>query len=196
MPGVRTMDCLDCHSRPSHDYQAPIRFVNASLAAGNMSSSLPEIKSLAMDLCAREYRSTDEAFETIEKKIHEFYAEKYPDIHAQQKHEIQEAVKELQTQFSQNIFPEMKVRWSTHLNHIGHLNDTGCFRCHNGSLVSENAAAIRRDCNLCHVITAQGAPGNLQLGNIRQPLDFKHPANIDEAWKEIVCSECHQGSGF
>jgi len=196
MAEVRTMDCIDCHNRPSHDYRAPSQFVNSALTSGSIASSLPEIKSLAMDLCGREYSTTDEGLETINKEIHEFYAEKYPEIQAQKRHQIKNAVKELQIQFLQNIFPEMKVRWSTHLNHIGHLNDNGCFRCHFGSLASENDAVIRRDCNLCHIITAQGKPGNLQLGNIREPLDFKHPVDIGEAWKESLCSECHEGSGF
>ena len=34
---TRTMDCLDCHNRPSHDYAAPQNFIDEKMATGKIS---------------------------------------------------------------------------------------------------------------------------------------------------------------
>jgi hypothetical protein len=47
------------------------------------------------------------------------------------------------------------------------------------------------DCNLCHTIIAQGVPDTIQSGSIYQALEFVHPDDPDQNWKEGLCSECH-----
>ena len=44
---VRTMDCMDCHNRPSHDYKSPSNFIDKRLASGEIPSELPEIMSMS-----------------------------------------------------------------------------------------------------------------------------------------------------
>ena len=188
---VRTMDCIDCHNRPSHDYKSPMRFINAALTAGDISKELPEIKRIALELTTAEYAETQEAIAAIERELPSFYEENYPDIFAARKDAIDEAVELLKTRFSENIFPEMKVRWDTHLGNIGRMPSKGCFRCHSSTHVGESGERITQDCNICHVITAQGPAGNLELGSVRDPLEFRHPVDIDEAWKDGACSDCH-----
>ena len=46
--------------------------------------------------------------------------------------QVKAAGTELVTLYCQNVFPDMKVTWGTHPNHIGHMNYPGCFRCHDG----------------------------------------------------------------
>jgi len=190
---IRTMDCIDCHNRPSHNYRPPSLFINAAMTAGDIPTELPEIKSIALELCDREYTTMDSAMKTIELKIHEYYKENYPDIYQNQKQLVDQAVTGLQNSFSENIFPEMKVRWNEYPNHIGHLEYNGCFRCHNDRHASEDGKVIKRDCNLCHTIIAQGIADSLQYAVEDEPLEFKHPEDIDEAWKEMLCTDCHTG---
>ena len=87
----------------------------------------------------------------------------------------------------------MKVRWDKYPNHIGHLEFNGCFRCHNNTHLSKTGDNISQDCNLCHFINAQGTPENMEVALIGQALDFKHPEDIDEVWRESICTDCHTG---
>lgn len=190
---IRTMDCIDCHNRPSHNYRPPTLFINSAITAGDIPSDLPEIKSVALDLCDREYSTMDSALSTIELEINEFYQENYPEIFENQRDKVNQAVSGLQEYFSRNIFPDMKVRWSEYPNHIGHLEYNGCFRCHNDRHTSEDGKVIKRDCNLCHTIIAQGMADSLQYALEDKPLEFRHPEDIDEAWKEMLCTDCHTG---
>ena len=82
--------------------------------------------------------------------------------------------------------------WDAYPNHIGHSEFNGCFRCHNGNHESEGGRVISRDCNLCHTILAQGNAENFETTSIDMPLEFKHPVDIDEAWKEMACADCHR----
>ncbi|GAB4369343.1 MAG: NapC/NirT family cytochrome c [Calditrichia bacterium] len=190
---VRTMDCIDCHNRPSHLYRPPALFVNSAMTAGEIPVELPEIKALAMELCGEEYSTTQEAMQKIQEGIYTFYQENYPEIYENQKELIDRAVSGLQNAFSSNIFPEMKVQWSAYPNHIGHLEFNGCFRCHTNTHITPEGEFIRKDCNLCHIINAQGTEENMEIAVVGQALEFKHPEDIDEAWKEGLCTDCHTG---
>jgi hypothetical protein len=90
------------------------------------------------------------------------------------------------------MFPEMKVSWKEYPDHIGHMITPGCFRCHNGDHQNEQGQSITRDCNSCHTIIAQG-PGRDVTSVNTGGLEFKHPEDIDEEWKETRCNECHEG---
>ena len=41
---VRTMDCMDCHNRPAHQFRSPMSSVNMALEQGAIPRSLPYIK--------------------------------------------------------------------------------------------------------------------------------------------------------
>ena len=68
----------------------------------------------------------------------------------------------------------------------------GCFRCHNDSHTSSDGKIISKNCNLCHLINAQGRPDTLQVTSIETSLEFYHP-NGDDSWKEAMCVDCHTG---
>lgn len=190
---IRKMDCIDCHNRPSHVYNPPTFFVNNALSSGRIPKSLPEIKSLCMEICDEEYSSTDSALSFIDQAINEFYEENYPEIYSDSLQLVKMAIAGLQEEFQKNIFPEMKVRWDAYPNNIGHLEFNGCFRCHSDTHLSSNGETISKDCNLCHSITAQGPVNNLVSANYNESLDFKHPEDIDEVWKDGFCIDCHTG---
>jgi nitrate/TMAO reductase-like tetraheme cytochrome c subunit len=190
---ILTMDCMDCHNRPSHSYRPPAFFVNDAITADMIPSQLPEIKSLAMEICDVNFSTTDSAMQYIRNAIFEFYAENYEDIFEDKKDLIEKAVEGLQSIYSENIFPGMKVRWDAYPNHIGHLEFDGCFRCHNDRHTSEIGQTISKDCQLCHTIGAQGSPDEMQIASLGQSLTFVHPADVGDDWKDELCTECHTG---
>ena len=67
---------------------------------------------------------------------------------------VKRAGEELATIYSQNVFPEMKVTWGTHPNHIGHMSYPGCFRCHDGDHTAKDGTEITQDCAACHNLLA------------------------------------------
>jgi len=184
-----TMDCMDCHNRPSHSYKPPAFFVNNAMTAGDIPAELPGIKSLAMDICSAEMETMEEAMQYIDSEIRAHY-EDYDNIKPEL---IDKAIAGLQKHYGNNIFPEMKVRWDAYPNNIGHLEFFGCFRCHNDIHVTENDEVIPKDCNLCHSIVTQGSPDALEVSTLSEALEFKHPTDIDEEWKEMLCVDCHTG---
>ena len=190
---INIMDCIDCHTRPSHNYAPPTFFVNDAITAGNMPANLPEIKSVSMDICSEEIATQDSAMRYIRKTILEFYQSNYPDVYDSNMELIEQAITGLQAAYSRNIFPEMKVRWSAYPNHIGHLEFNGCFRCHNGTHTSEDGKVISKDCNLCHAIDAQGPANDMEYAQSDLGLEFKHPVDIGGEWRESLCTDCHTG---
>jgi hypothetical protein len=190
---IRTMDCMDCHNRPSHNYNPPAFFVNEGLTSGLIPKDLPQIKSLSMQICAIDFNSTDSARQYIQKSVSEFYQSNYPQIYQEKMLLVEKAWRGLQEVYTENIFPEMKVRWNAYPNHIGHVEFQGCFRCHDNKHKSADGYTIARDCNQCHHIIAQGTPGQMSISTLDKPLEFRHPVDVDDAWREGSCTDCHTG---
>ena len=188
---TRVMDCLDCHNRPSHNYKAPQNFIDKLMSEGKISKTLPGIKKVAMEVLYPEYSTKDSAFMAITSKITDFYQKSYPDLITSRKSEIDNAIVEIQSGYASNIFPFMKANWKSYPNNIGHMEFDGCFRCHNDRHATESGKVISKDCNLCHNIIAQGTPANMEYSKSFEPLEFKHPVDIDEAWRTELCSSCH-----
>jgi nitrate/TMAO reductase-like tetraheme cytochrome c subunit len=187
----RTMDCIDCHNRPSHNYKSPSFYVNQSMLTGAISREIPYIKKTAMDILAGKFRTTDTAMIVITNGITDFYKENYPDYYNNNSDIINSSIDAIKKGFNMNTFPAMKVSYDIYPDHIGHLESNGCFRCHNGTFKSDDGNFITRDCNLCHTIVGQGSPGNMHYTDIKDTLEFKHPVDIDNAWQESNCSDCH-----
>ena len=108
------------------------------------------------------------------------------------KQKIEIAINAIQEEYRKNAFPGMHADASRYLNHIGHLESDGCFRCHSGRHKSKKGVVISRDCNLCHTIIAQGPENKKAVTSIDQSLEFVHPINIKDAWKKGFCSDCHR----
>ena len=184
----RRMDCLDCHNRPSHRYLSPYQALDISLFEGTLDRTIPNIKLTAAKLLVGKYDTEAQASDAIARGLRE----KYP-----QHPKLDETIKEVQAIYSRNFFPEMKARWDEYPNLTGHKITGGCFRCHDGQHKSQSGATIRKDCTMCHTILAQG-PGtesDLQSGLApAKGLEFKHPEDIDDAWKTDRCDTCHTGA--
>ena len=189
----RTMDCIDCHNRPSHRYKTPQDFTDRQIAAGNIPKSLPYFKQAAMQVMFSEsFTNLDTDKMTINDRIKEYSETEYPDILATQKDSVEKAIVGLLDGFERNIFPYMQASWDAYPDHIGHIEFNGCFRCHNNQHVSESGKVISQDCNLCHTILQQGPPDNPQVAQFNQSLEFEHPVKLKKGWKEGLCTDCHR----
>ncbi|HEY4611380.1 MAG TPA: NapC/NirT family cytochrome c [Bacteroidota bacterium] len=186
----RRMDCVDCHNRPTHIYHPPAPMVNYVMSLGWVDPALPSIKSVSLDALEKPYTTKQAALDSIKTIVEEYYRQNYPEIASSKSAAIERAVTELQTIYSRNYFPEMKVSWKHFTNNIGHLYYPGCFRCHDGKHVSDDGKVLSRDCNICHTILAQQFEKDklrLSLGGV----EYRHPVDIGDAWKEMNCSDCH-----
>lgn len=190
---LRQMDCMDCHNRPTHIFQSPARVVNTALLLKRLDRSLPSIKRIGVEVLSTSYGSTSEALEGISEGVRAFYASEYPEVYRTRRSSIQDAVTVLQELYRQSIFPEMKARWDVYPDHIGHLYFPGCYRCHDGKHQREDGREIFNDCRTCHTVLAQGPSDALSFASGAEGLDFVHPEDIDKAWKEMGCYECHTG---
>jgi len=189
----RRMDCVDCHNRPTHVYLTPDQSVNDSLAAGKLDASLPYLKREAVALLSGSYATTDEALRSIAEGLEAFYRNDYPEVYAGKRDSITAAVGEVQRLFQTYTFPEMKTDWQTHPNNVGHFYYQGCFRCHNGELVSKTGRVIRKDCNVCHTTLDQTEGG---VTTAAPDGAFRHPVALGTQG-EFQCAVCHKGNrGF
>ena len=188
---TRTMDCLDCHNRPSHNYNAPQNFIDKMMAESKISKTLPNIKSLAMQSLYPEYSTKDSAYMAIEKIVTDYYTSSNPEVLKSRKTEIDAAIAQIKDGYSNNIFPFMKSSWKYYPNNLGHMESNGCYRCHNNRHATESGKVISKDCNLCHNIKSQAIGDSLYYAGPSQNLQFKHPVDIGDVWQTELCSTCH-----
>lgn len=186
----RIMDCMDCHNRPSHVYLSPPNFIDNALVTGAISSDIPFIKKIAMEVLIDPFDHKDSAMIYINDEVNRFYELEDSVFYAKNKGLIQKAIKGIQNAYLKNVFPEMRVQYDVYPDHIGHLEFNGCFRCHSGKHNSKQGKTISRDCNLCHTIIAQGPANEIMSVPIFDTLEFIHPVPIDGEWKE-TCVDCH-----
>ena len=182
---------MDCHNRPAHEFRSPSNYINNLFASDFNLKSIPWLKSAAMQALNVPYTTTDSAIIGIKDNIIKYYKTQSPGTYKKYGKEILSSVKKIENEFSNNTFPEMKVNYKAYPRHIGHLETNGCFRCHNNRFKSSDGKVISQDCNLCHTIVAQGKTDSLKYVGINGSLNFIHPVDIGNSWKESNCADCH-----
>ena len=150
----RTMDCVDCHNRPTHAFEMPDGAVDKRMAEGLISPELPYIKKKAVELLKAEYPDRDAARQRIISEISEYYRANYPPIYQARRTIVQQSAEQVAAIYERNIFPSMRLTWGTHPNNLGHNDFPGCFRCHDGSHTSADGKTINNDCSACHNLLA------------------------------------------
>ncbi len=151
----RTMDCIDCHNRPSHIYLAPERALDNKFLAGQIPVALPYIKQQALLAVQKVYPSQAEAREGIAADLKAYYQKSYPQLYQDKRTQIETAIAGVQAAYTENVFPEMNIQWNTYASNLGHADDLGCFRCHNEEHETESGDVISMDCDTCHTILAE-----------------------------------------
>jgi hypothetical protein len=124
------------------------------MAEGAINPDLPWIHKQGLALLKATYATENDAAARIPHQLQAYYLAQYPNLIPAKSPEIKAAADELVTLYSQNVFPFMKVTWGTHPNHIGHMDDPGCFRCHDGSHAAKDGTSITQDCAACHNLVA------------------------------------------
>ncbi|MEO8215552.1 MAG: NapC/NirT family cytochrome c [Acidobacteriota bacterium] len=180
---ARQMDCLDCHSRPAHNYLSPDRAVDRALLTGSIDRSLPYVKQQAVNILSKNYGSTAQAVKTIGRDFPAYYSKTYPAVYAARRASVDHSMKSLQRIFQFTRFPEMRVDWRTHRNNLGHMYSLGCFRCHDDQHVSKDGRRISKECSICHEVLS--APEG-------KTAEFQHPVDLGDL-RDMVCTDCHTG---
>ncbi len=189
----RVMDCVDCHNRPSHVFQSPDEAIDLALRAGTIDPGLPAIKRVAVDAMAAEYATREEAREGIAGAVASFYREQHEEVWRRRRAAVEQAVAGVQDAYARNVFPHMNARWSAYPSNAGHFDSIGCMRCHGGDHVADDGQRVTTDCTACHTILAQGSGDRIATATTEAGLEFEHPEDIADMWREVGCWECHQG---
>jgi hypothetical protein len=150
----RTMDCIDCHNRPTHAFETPDEGVDKRMADGLISTDLPFIKKKAVEVLKESYPDRPTAQSKIISQISDFYRTNYPEIYQSHRSIVQQSAEQVAAVYLRNVFPAMNVTWGTHPNNLGHMDYPGCFRCHDGSHTSADGQTITNDCSACHTLLA------------------------------------------
>jgi nitrate/TMAO reductase-like tetraheme cytochrome c subunit len=179
----RVMDCMDCHNRPAHSFPTANESVERAMAAGAISTTLPNIKRTAVQaMLQKDIAGAAEA----PGKIEEFLRAKYKDAA-----DLPATIAAVQEIYRKTIFPERKADWRVYPNNIGHKDWPGCFRCHDDKHKTAEGQTVRAtDCKSCHVILSQ-SKGVEAATLSADGLEFKHPSGDPDP--DLTCSDCHNG---
>lgn len=165
---ARLMDCVDCHSRPSHYFPPPDRALDALLDAVPDYVSLPYFKRQAMAAITASYPSHAAGVAGVEQAVKDYYQSNYPALVAQRGDVIARAAAAAAQVYARSVFPEMQTNWETHANHIGHEESPGCFRCHGGDhATADGSRTIPVECDSCHVFLVEGSRQRPDLSALR-----------------------------
>ena len=190
------MDCITCHNRISHLVSFPDDIIDQLLQRGLISTDIPEIRDIALKTYYKEYTSLGTALASFDL-LDYYYDQKYPEFYAQNGELITQAIYELKFSYENTVYPDQKSDWASHPDNIGHENSPGCFRCHDGSHLNEEAEAIRLECNLCHSIPVVSEAGEflteIELSNGPVPQNHLNTnwISLHHLVYEPSCANCH-----
>jgi hypothetical protein len=125
------MQCVDCHNRAAHSFERADRAVDDAIAHGEIPVALPFAKKTALALLTANYLNDAEAAQKITGA--------FPS-----------AGQTVLAIYQRNVFPDLKVTWGTYPNNLGHMDDPGCFRCHDDNHAASDKKTITQDCTTCH----------------------------------------------
>jgi nitrate/TMAO reductase-like tetraheme cytochrome c subunit len=191
------MDCIDCHNRVSHSFRSPSQTIDQALALKRIDATIPSIHQKAIDVLGAKYSSFDEADKAIDG-LDQYYRQTYPDYYQGGAGSIQSAIKFLKQTYSQLIFPDQSLSWTTHPDNLGHKDAPGCFRCHDGKhFTPDNKQAIRLECNVCHTLP-QVAVGNAPAPVVSVTQGTEPESHRTTTWLaqhrtvfDASCQQCH-----
>jgi nitrate/TMAO reductase-like tetraheme cytochrome c subunit len=190
------MDCITCHNRISHLILPPEASVDQLISRGLIYTSIPEIRSNAVEVLSGSYDSNELAINAI-GGLAGYYDAAYPEFYAQNPALVDDAVSALQDAYDKSVFREQSLDWTTHPNNIGHQYSPGCLRCHDGEHLNAQEEAIRLECNLCHSIPVVVEPSDIvaliEISRGPEPETHLNP-NWIALHRDVfdsTCESCH-----
>jgi len=152
----RTMDCIDCHNRPSHTFHTAEAEVDSAVEAGRIDRSLPFVRREAVRLLAGATGEHEAVRASLPAGLRAFYAAQYPEVAAAKGPAIDAAAAALADAYARNVWPKMNIGWGTYKSNLGHQQSPGCWRCHDDEHADAAGKKITQDCTLCHELLADG----------------------------------------
>ena len=149
-----TMQCVDCHNRPTHTFDLPDRAMDKAMMVGLLPAALPFLKKKGLELLKTDYASNEEAEQRIPAELAAYYRRDYPAIASEREADVAAAAKMLVSIYDANAFPDLGVRWGLYPNNLGHDAFPGCFRCHDEAHKAADGRTITQDCGVCHEAVA------------------------------------------
>jgi nitrate/TMAO reductase-like tetraheme cytochrome c subunit len=154
---ARTMDCIDCHNRPTHLFETPSKALDAVIERDLELRDLPFFKKESLAAVSATYATHDEGVAAVQAAIETYYRTSYPQLVSDQAALVTRAATAAAAVYGRTVFPEMKTNWETHPNNIGHEDFPGCWRCHGGDMqTADGERYIPQDCDTCHNILTEG----------------------------------------
>jgi len=150
----RTMDCIDCHNRPTHVYDNLDESIDFGLLSKKIDPNIPGIREDSFTVLQEEYASRKEAKAQIVESLLSLQAERNGEgFVAEHEKSIVSSGGYLLESYLGNIWPRMNITWGTYKGHLGHQFEEegyGCFRCHDEEHQTEYGKTISQSCDLCH----------------------------------------------
>jgi mono/diheme cytochrome c family protein/nitrate/TMAO reductase-like tetraheme cytochrome c subunit len=193
---LQQMDCITCHNRITHRIPHPETAVNNAVSKGFISDRLPYVVRESIRLLDADYPDMATALDAM-NGLGEFYAENYIEVYSEQYEEINQAIATLQDIYYKSVFPDQKIDWDSHPNNLGHKEDPGCFRCHDGKHFSAASEAVRLECNICHSVPVISSVTELttEIELVSGPEPVSHTLTtwiaLHGRVKDNSCKACH-----
>ncbi len=153
---ARTMDCIDCHNRPTHHFLVPAKALDQVLEDFPEFVSLPYYKKQALEAIKGDYPSHAAGMKAVKDAVLQYYKEQQPDVWESKKSVVERSADEAARVYGRSVFPEMKTNWETHPYNIGHDDFPGCWRCHDSEMsTADGKHVIPQDCDTCHAFIVE-----------------------------------------
>lgn len=191
---LKTMDCVTCHNRVTHEFKVPVDSVDEAMSRGLIDAEIPLIHQKAVEVLAVSYTSREEAFAAFDG-VESYY--KNTDYYPGHGEQIKTAVQALKDIFDNTVFLEQKIDFTTHPNNLGHINSPGCFRCHDGKHLDANDQAIRLECNVCHSVPVVAGKDDfvtkIEISRGPEPDTHRNPnwISLHNQAFGASCAACH-----
>ena len=192
-PGsLKSMDCLTCHNRVTHEFADPAESVDLAMSRGLIDPSIPSIRLKAVEVLSQSYADREMAMRGIADLKRYYENSEYKDPVT-----VQGAIVAIQDIYDHTVFHDQKIDWTTYPNSLGHFDAPGCFRCHDGKHLDADQKAIRLECNVCHSIpVVAGAADfvtNIEISRGPEPESHLNPnwISLHNRSMDAACTACH-----
>jgi hypothetical protein len=191
-----TMDCVSCHNRVTHNFKSPEHSMDDYMARNMIDPAIPDIRAKGIEILSNEYETQELGLNAI-AGLENYYKAYHADFYNNNAEVVQSAITQIQNIYKETVFIEHKINWETYPNNLGHIENPGCFRCHDGQHLDEMQQAIRLECNLCHsiptVVSQQDFIALIEISRGPEPASHRD-ANWISLHNQVMnetCSNCH-----
>jgi hypothetical protein len=149
----RTMECVDCHNRPTHIYRSADDELDEMFNLWPDLQKVPFLKKASGEVLAMRFSEEAIQSKAIREALLDWYR-RHPEENADPAL-LAQAAQHVQEIYARNVWPRMNIEWGTYPNYIGHSTaDPGCLRCHGNNHLNSEGKAVSADCRMCHLILA------------------------------------------